>query len=90
MKPRPIRATMVALALAAAVATGQAGADAPPALNAEQAAELKQMILPQPGENAFWQVDWLQDIWQARQQAAAEGKPIFVWSGSEGAPITNC
>lgn len=90
MKTRPIHATLMALALSIAVGTGQPGEAAPPPLDAEQAAELKRLILPHPGENAFWQVDWLQDIWEARQQAAAEGKPIFVWSGSEGAPITNC
>jgi RNA polymerase sigma factor (sigma-70 family) len=67
-----------------------AAAPAEQRLTAEQAAQLKKMILPQPGENPFWQIAWHEDVWEARQQAAKEGKPLFVWGGSEGAPITNC
>ena len=67
-----------------------AWAERPQSLTLEQADDLKDLILPQQGENPFWQVAWLNDVWEARQTAAAEGKPIFVWSGSEGAPITNC
>lgn len=59
-------------------------------LTPERAARLQKMILPQPGENPFWQVAWQEDVWEARQQAAAQGKPLFVWGGSEGPPITNC
>jgi hypothetical protein len=81
----------LAVVAALAVATsGKAMADAPEPLTPDRAAELKRLILPQEGENPFWRVAWLSDIWEARQQAAAEGKPIFVWGGSEGAPITNC
>jgi hypothetical protein len=88
----PEMKTTVAVLLVALVLAvqGTVVANPPQPLTRERAAELKQLILPKQGENPFWQVEWLNDIWQARQQAAAEGKPIFVWSGSEGAPITSC
>ena len=78
--------------LVAAVLTlqGSVLAERPQQLTSKQANELKNLVLPQEGENPFWQIGWLNDVWEARKTAAAEGKPIFVWSGSEGAPITNC
>ena len=83
--------THAAMLVAAVVAmSGSVMAEAPQSLTSEQANQLKNLILPHEGENRFWQVAWLNDIWEARQTAAAEGKPIFVWGGSEGAPITNC
>lgn len=85
------RKAHAALLLAAVLAMqGSVLAERPQPLTPEQANELKKLILPQQGENPFWRVAWLNDIWEARQKAAAEGKPIFVWGGSEGAPITNC
>jgi hypothetical protein len=85
------RQTHAALLLAAVLAMqGSVLAQRPQPLTPQQANDLKDLILAQEGENPFWQVEWLNDIWEARQKAAAEGKPIFVWSGSEGAPITNC
>jgi hypothetical protein len=48
------------------------------------------MIKPQPGELRFQEVPWLLSVYEARKQAAAEGKPILVWSGSGGAPLGVC
>ena len=59
-------------------------------LNSDNLSKLKNLVLPQQSENAFWKVAWEADIWAARQKAAAIGKPIFVWGGSEGPPVTNC
>jgi hypothetical protein len=56
----------------------------------EHFAKLHQMIKPQAGELRFWEIPWLLDAEQARAQAAAEGKPILVWSGAGGAPIGVC
>jgi hypothetical protein len=60
------------------------------ALKPEQFAALHNLIKPQPGELRFHEIPWLLDVWEARKKAAAEGKPILVWSGAGGAPIGVC
>lgn len=56
----------------------------------DQYEQLRQMIKPQPGESRFWEIPWLLSLDEAIQKAAAEGKPIFVWSGAGGPPHTVC
>jgi len=56
----------------------------------ERFAELHKMIRVQPDEQRFWQIPWKLTITEAREQAAREGKPIFVWAGAGGAPIGVC
>ena len=56
----------------------------------EQFAALLKLIKPQPGELRFHEIPWLLSVWEARKKAAAEGKPILVWSGAGGAPIGVC
>src|SRR5262249_43104752 len=41
---------------------------------------LHPMIRPRGGEAAWSNIAWITDLWEARKKAAAEGKPIFVWS----------
>ena len=62
----------------------------PAALPADQFVKLHTLIKPQPGELRFHEIPWLIDVWEARKKAAAEGKPILVWSGAGGAPIGVC
>jgi hypothetical protein len=57
---------------------------------AEQFNQMHKMICVQPDEQRFWQIPWKLTITEAREQAAAEGKPIFVWAGAGGAPIGVC
>ena len=45
---------------------------------------------PQPGEARYNEIAWYPAIWEARQKAAAEGKPLFIWAGSGGAPAAGC
>ena len=52
--------------------------------------KLHKMIKPQPGEALFHQVPWYTSVWEARVKAAAEGKPILIWSGSGGPPLAIC
>jgi hypothetical protein len=61
-----------------------------PAIPDDQFRKLHTQIKPGPGELRFQQVPWLLDVWEARKKAAAEGKPILVWSGAGGAPIGVC
>ena len=42
--------------------------------------KLHRLIKPDP-KTSFENVPWLTSLWQARQQAAAEGKPIVLWAG---------
>lgn len=56
----------------------------------EQFASLHAMIKPQAGEQRFWQIPWKLSISEAREQASKEGKPLFVWAGAGGAPISVC
>jgi hypothetical protein len=56
----------------------------------EEFDKLHRLIKPQPGELRFHEIPWLIDVWEARKKAAAEGKPILVWSGAGGAPIGVC
>jgi hypothetical protein len=62
----------------------------PPAIPVDQFAQLHAQIKPQPGELRFHEIPWLIDVWEARRQAAKEGKPILVWSGAGGSPVGVC
>jgi len=50
----------------------------------------QQLIRPAEGESHWLQVPWRTSLWQARQEAATEGKPIFIWAGSGGGPVAVC
>jgi hypothetical protein len=67
-----------------------ARAGQPEPIRADQFVQLHTLIKPQPGELRFHEIAWLIDVWEARKKAAAEGKPILVWSGAGGAPIGVC
>lgn len=51
---------------------------------------LHKLITPQQGESLWMQIPWLTSVWEARQKAATEGKPIFIWAGSGGGPVGVC
>lgn len=59
-------------------------------LNPGSFAALHRQIKPQPGESRWMEVPWLIDLHEARQQAAAQGKPIFVMSGGGATAIGPC
>ena len=71
-------------------ATSVVRGDEPRPIPAAEFHRLHQMVRVQPNEQRFWQIPWKLTISEARQQAAAEGKPIFVWAGAGGAPIGVC
>jgi len=71
-----------------ATATGRTGDIKP--IPAEDFDKLHKMIRVQPDEQRFWQISWKLSITEARELAAKEGKPIFVWAGAGGAPIGVC
>ena len=52
----------------------------------QQFAKLHSLIKPQAGEEKWSAIPWLTDLWEARQKAAAEGKPILLWE-MDGHPL---
>jgi hypothetical protein len=61
------------------------------ALDAEQFDALHALIKPGPGEARWAGIPWMPstDIWSARQKAAKEGKPLFLWYMA-GEPLGSC
>lgn len=84
------RMTMMALGVSILLAAGAARADEPAPLPVEQVDQLHQLIKRQPGESRWMEISWHPTIWEARQKAAKEGKPLFIWAGSGGAPAAGC
>lgn len=62
----------------------------PEALDYQEIDALHSLIKPHPGESRWMEIDWYPSVWEARQKAAAEGKPIFLMAGSGGAPVAGC
>ncbi len=61
-----------------------------PKLSGAEFEKLHRMLKPQPGESRWMEIAWYPNVWEARQKAAAEGKPLFLWAGSGGAPAAGC
>ena len=59
-------------------------------LNADTFAQLHKQIKPQPGESRWMEVSWFLDLHEARQQAAAEGRPLFIYSSGGATGIGAC
>ncbi|MBL8792533.1 MAG: hypothetical protein JNM56_01380 [Planctomycetia bacterium] len=85
MKSRIVPLSLLALTLAV-----PAGAAEPQAIPPAQLDTLQKMIQPQAGESRFWQIPWLLNLDEALLKGAAEGKPVFLWSGAGGSPHTVC
>ena len=61
-----------------------------PEAPADELAKLQKLIRSTPEEDAAWaEVPWLVNMREARQKAAAEGKPLVVWTMS-GEPLGMC
>jgi len=81
---------MLLLAVLATVGSAPVAAGEVQPLSDGQFAQLHKMLKPRPGESRWMEIDWYPSIWQARQRAAAEGKPLFLMAGSGGAPAAGC
>jgi hypothetical protein len=60
----------------------------PRAISPEQFEKLQAMIKPHPDEAKWEEIPWMTNLWEARKKAAAEGKPLFVWSAE--ADVLGC
>lgn len=76
--------SMVVLAWPA-LAAAQPPASAP-ALDHEQFTKLLAVIKPGPQTEPWQQIPWSSSLWDARKQAAREGKPILLWE-MDGHPL---
>jgi len=76
--------------VATSTSAGDTAPPQPAAIPVEQFVKLHTLIKPQAGELRFHEIPWLIDVWEARKQAAALGKPILVWSGAGGSPVGVC
>jgi len=72
-------------ALIALLITALAAHAEPKLTEVEYSSTLK-AVRPAPGEDKFDQVPWLTSLWEARKQAAKEGKPILLWE-MDGHPL---
>ena len=76
---------ITAAGLAAATLVGAPARGAEP-IRPEQFKGLHTLIKPKPAEQKWAEIPWLASLWEARQQAAREGKPILLWE-MDGHPL---
>lgn len=55
-------------------------------LTAANARSIHQLCQPLEAENQWRSIPWHSNIWQAREQAAKEGKPVYLWE-MDGHPL---
>lgn len=48
---------------------------------------LSSLIKPQKGESPWRDIAWLTNVTEARKKAAAEGKPIVIFTAADGSPL---
>lgn len=84
------RRWLFTVAVLATALAGPIRADEPKPLPADQFGKLHKLITPQAGESRWMEIDWHPSVWEGRQKAAKEGKPLFIWAGSGGAPAAGC
>ncbi len=70
-------------------APGEAAKDAPQADLTRNWIEYHRLIKPQPDEATWAQIPWEISLTRARTKAAAEGKPILLWTAGLGNAVGN-
>ena len=55
-------------------------------INPDQFARLQALVKPTAQEERWLRIPWLTSLWEARRQAAAQGKPILLWE-MDGQPL---
>lgn len=80
-------------AIAQSAATPLPFEEPPPSLTTDDVgrfARAHQLLKPQAGESRWLEAPWLTSLWEARRQAAAEGKPIFLVVAGKDSPLGPC
>ncbi|MDQ3621768.1 MAG: hypothetical protein M3463_04665 [Verrucomicrobiota bacterium] len=57
-----------------------------PAPDVESFRRLHSLIKPKASEESWIRIPWMTSLWEARERAAAEGKPILLWE-MDGHPL---
>jgi hypothetical protein len=78
------------IAIAIVLAPGRADSDDGRRLSRQPFEKLHAQLKRQPHESRWMEIDWYPSVWEARKQAAEQGKPLFLWAGSGGAPAAGC
>ena len=89
-KRKTMSAVLLLLGSAGGLAVHTQAAEPTGALTATTFAQYKKQIKPQPGESRWMEVDWFLDLHSARQKAASEGKPLFIYSSGGAISIGSC
>ena len=89
-KQNPIAAVVLGVGLLIGGVVLAAAPRADVTLDVDTFTQLRKQIRPQPGESRWMEIPWLIDVHEARQKAAAEGKPLFVYSGGGATGIGAC
>ena len=55
-------------------------------VTADSFRELHTLIKPKASEESWARIPWMTSLWEARQKAAAQGKPILLWE-MDGHPL---
>ena len=68
------------------VAVAAPGAGAAVRIDPTKFEQVHTLIKPKPAEEKWAQIPWMASLWEARQRAAREGKPILLWE-MDGHPL---
>ncbi len=79
----PDRRTLTSLSTLLLASLATAAGDPP---SPDDFSRLHALIKPKPAEEKWAEIPWLTSLWEARQKAAAEGKPILLWE-MDGHPL---
>ena len=74
------------LLLAVAFVTAVRPAPAAEPIPAESFDKLHALVAPDAGEDQWARIPWRTSLWEARVEAAREGKPILLWE-MDGHPL---
>jgi hypothetical protein len=62
------------------VSSPKALVNPPPALTAETFAGLFEACRPKADQERWTEIPWIGELWEGRQKAAREQKPLFIWA----------
>ena len=55
-------------------------------ISPEKFAQVQSLVKPAAGEDKWAEIPWQINLWEARTQAAKDGKPILLWE-MDGHPL---
>ena len=84
-----VRSIWVNLTVALAC-VGAAPAFSAEKLSPDEFEQLHRLIKPQPGEAKWAAILWRINLMEARRQAAAQDRPLFVWRSGGGEALGRC